>query len=102
MQVTDPDLGDGQVIVFSILTGGVPYVVDVDTGVMTSAGLFRGLSGTRHEVQVEARDNKGDDPYLAANDTMVVSGHIIAWSLAYPALPKYVVQNPFPVYRIIC
>ncbi len=75
VQVTDPDLGDSSVVVYSILTDDAPFEVDSVEGYMTSAGDFSGLSGTRYEVLVEARDNGGIDPFLAFNNTAVVRQH---------------------------
>ena len=95
MQATDPDLGDGQELVYLIISEGVPYVVDENTGIVTTAGVFRGLSGTQHEVEVEARDNKGVDPFFSASGTITVSHcHSLQSKLSYLSvtLPNYVHQ----------
>lgn len=51
----------------------MPYLVDRDTGVVTTAGVFTGLSGTRHEVTMRAFDNFGIVPTFSATDVMIVS-----------------------------
>ena len=50
----------------------VPYLVDRDSGDVTTAGVFSGLSGARHEVTVRAFDNLGNTPTLTATATMIV------------------------------
>lgn len=64
---------------YSIITSQVPYLIDSETGVVTTAGVFKGLSGTVHEVEVRAFDNFGNLPSLASTAKMMVcvSIHII-------------------------
>ena len=72
-QTTDLDLGNGQVAQFEIITPTVPFLVVLDSGVVTSSGIFRGSSGTKYEVMVRATDNPGDSPRLSTTDIMTVS-----------------------------
>lgn len=67
------DSGNGSVIWFSIETPNAPFVVDLDTGEVTTAGVFRGLSGTTIDVQVRAFDNFGIPPTEFTVDTLSVS-----------------------------
>lgn len=66
------DLGDGGVVYFEIVTGSVPYLVDIDDGVVTTGGSFRGRSGNIDEISVRAYDNLGNVPTLSTMDTMMV------------------------------
>ena len=58
---------------FSIETPDAPFVVKRETGEVTSAGVFRGLSGTTIQVQVRAFDNFGMPPSQSVLDTLLVS-----------------------------
>lgn len=69
------DSGNGSVIWFSIETPNSPFVVDRDTGEVTAAGVFRGLSGTTIDVQVRAFDNFGVSPTESTVDTLSVSNN---------------------------
>ena len=51
----------------------VPYVVDRDSGVVTTAGVFAGLSGTIHNVEVETFDNFGIPPTNRRTGILTVS-----------------------------
>lgn len=51
----------------------VPFVVDRVTGEVTTAGVFKGLSGTTMQVQVRAYDNFGQPPTESTVDTLTVS-----------------------------
>ncbi len=62
MQATDADIGNNSIVYFRILSNNVPYVVDRDSGVISTAGVFTGLSGEIHNVEVEAFDNFGIPP----------------------------------------
>ena len=52
------------------------YLVDRDTGVVTTAGVFTGLSGTLDMVKVRAYDNFGEVPTFATEANMEVSWRI--------------------------
>ena len=76
------DTGNGSVIWFGIDSPNAPFVVDQDTGVVTTAGVFRGLSGETIDVQVRAFDNFGVSPTEFTIDTLSVSdrhGCPISW-----------------------
>ena len=73
LQATDADVGNNSIVYFRILSNNVPYVVDRDTGVVTTAGVFTGLRGVIHRVQVEAFDNFGITPTNRRIETMTVS-----------------------------
>jgi hypothetical protein len=51
----------------------VPFVVDLDTGVVSTAGDFRGLSGQTIDVDVMAFDNFGVQPTQSMVDVLSVS-----------------------------
>ena len=48
-------------------------MVDEDTGVVTTAGVFNGQSGTKYEIRVRAFDNLGNPPSLSTSNVMTVS-----------------------------
>ena len=73
MQATDADVGNNSIVYFRILSNNVPYVVDGDSGVVTTAGVFTGLSGTIHNVEVEAFDNFGIPPTNRRTGILTVS-----------------------------
>ena len=73
LQATDADIGNNSVVYFRILSNNVPYVVDRDSGVVTTAGVFTGLSGTIHNVEVEAFDNFGIPPTNRRTGIVTVS-----------------------------
>ena len=73
MQATDDDVGNNSIVYFRILSNNVPYVVDRDSGVVTTAGVFTGLRGVIHRVQVEAFDNFGITPTNRRTGIMTVS-----------------------------
>lgn len=62
---------------FSIESPNAPFVVDQDTGVVTTAGVFRGLSGETINVQVRAFDNFGVTPTEFTIDTLSVSAIVL-------------------------
>ncbi len=68
----DSDSLNGSIVWFEIATPQVPYLVDRDTGVVTTAGVFTGLSGIRHEVTMRAFDNFGQAPTFSTTDIMIV------------------------------
>ena len=72
VQATDADIGDHALVYYNIITGQVPYLIDRDTGVVTTAGIFKGLSGTVHVVEVRAFDNLGNSPSLSTTSMMQV------------------------------
>lgn len=57
---------------FAIVTPNAPFVVDAD-GEVTTAGVFRGLSGNTLSVTVRAFDNLGQPPSHSTPGTMTVS-----------------------------
>ena len=57
-QATDRDIGSGQVVWFEFTTTQVPFIVDRDSGVVTTADVFNGQTGTRYTIPVRAYDNK--------------------------------------------
>ena len=71
-QATDADTLNGSIVWFEIVTPQVPYLVDRDTGVVTTAGVFRGLTGTRYNVEVRAFDNFGNSPSFSTAANMEV------------------------------
>jgi len=73
LQATDADIGSGQVVWFEFTTPQVPFLVDRDSGVVTTSGVFTGLSGTRYTVTIRAYDNKGVQPSLSTTTSLVVS-----------------------------
>ena len=73
LQATDSDIGSGQVVWFEFTTPQVPFLVDRDSGVVTTSGVFQGLSGTRYTVAIRAYDNKGVQPSLSTTTSLVVS-----------------------------
>ena len=73
LQATDADIGNNSIVYFRILSNNVPYVVDRDSGVVTTAGVFTGLSGTIHNVEVEAFDNFGIPPTNRRTGILTVS-----------------------------
>ncbi len=73
MQAIDSDSLNGSIVWFEIVTPQVPYLVDRDTGVVTTAGVFSGLSGTRQEVTMRAYDNFGKVPTFSSMEIMIVS-----------------------------
>lgn len=73
MQATDPDTGNGSIAWFEIISDQAPYVVDTDTGALTVAGDFNGLSGTIHEVRVRTFDNFRQIPSFFTDGTVLVS-----------------------------
>ena len=75
LQATDADVGNNNIVYFRILSNNVPYVVDGDSGVVTMAGVFAGLSGTMHNVEVEALnfDNFGIPPTNRRTGIVTVS-----------------------------
>ena len=73
MQATDTDIGNNSIVYFRILSNNVPYVVDRDAGVVTTAGVFTGLSGQVHKVEVEAFDNFGIPPTNRRTAILTVS-----------------------------
>ena len=62
---------------FSIESQDAPFVVDRDTGVVTTAGIFRGLSGMTLQVQVRAFDNFGKPPTQSTLATLSVSDTVL-------------------------
>ena len=76
---------------FQIETEDSAFVVDQDTGDVSTAGVFRGLSGTTLQVQVRAFDNFGIPPTLSTVDTLSVSFSIIYGLLCLPCIvvPSY-------------
>lgn len=74
---------------FSIETANAPFVVDRDTGEVTTAGVFRGLSGTTIHVQVRAFDNFGVSPTLFTVDTLAVSNMCVHRSLLWYCHVEY-------------
>ena len=72
-QATDADVGNNSIVYFRILSNNVPYVVDRDSGVVTTAGVFAGMSGTIHNVEVEAFDNFGIPPTNRRTGILIVS-----------------------------
>ena len=73
LQATDADIGSGQVVWFEFSTPQVPFLVDRDSGVVTTSGVFTGLSGTRYTIEIRAYDNKGVQPSLSTTTSLVVS-----------------------------
>lgn len=73
IQATDADTLNGSIVWFEIVTPQVPYLVDRDTGIVTTAGLFTGLSGTNNQIMVRAFDNFGLVPTFTTNDILNVS-----------------------------
>lgn len=67
------DSGNGSVVWYSIVSQDSPFVVDRDTGVITTAGVFRGQSGMTLQVQVRAFDNFGIPPTQSTTATLSVS-----------------------------
>ena len=61
-QATDADIGNNSIVYFRIQSNNVPYVVDRDSGAVTTAGVFSGLSGGVNNVEVVAFDNFGNPP----------------------------------------
>ena len=51
----------------------MPYVVDRDSGVVTTAGVFTGDSGVIHSIEVEAYDNFGIPPTNRRTGILTVS-----------------------------
>ena len=78
IQATDADIGNNSIVYYRILSNNVPYVVDRDSGVVTTAGVFAGLSGTIHNVEVEAYDNFGIPPTNRRSSEMNVSQIVTA------------------------
>ena len=72
-QATDADTGNGSIVWYRIETENAPFVVDLDTGVVTTVGIFKGQSGTSLEVVVRAFDNFGTPPTQSSTGTMIVS-----------------------------
>ena len=83
MQATDADVGNNSIVYFRILSNNVPYVVDRDSGVVTTAGVFTGLSGVIHRVEVEAFDNFGIPPTNRRTGILTVScaAMVEVWSI---------------------
>ena len=75
MQATDADIGNNSIVYYRILSTNMPYVVDRDSGVVTTAGVFAGLSGTIDRVEVEAYDNFGIPP-TNRNVSMLNVSHV--------------------------
>ena len=73
LQATDADVGNNSIVYFRILSNNVPYVVDRDSGVVTTAGVFTGLSGVIHRIEVEAYDNFGLPPTNRRTGILTVS-----------------------------
>ena len=73
LQATDSDIGSGQVVWFEFTTPQVPFLVDRDSGVVTTSGVFQGLSGTRYTITIRAYDNKGVQPSLSTTTSLIVS-----------------------------
>ena len=51
----------------------MPYVVDRDSGVVTTAGVFADLSGQIDRVEVEAFDNFGNPPTNRRSGVLTVN-----------------------------
>ena len=72
-QAMDRDIGSGQVVWFEFTTTQVPFIVDRDSGVVTTADVFHGQTGTRFTIPVRAYDNKGVQPSLSTTNSLIVS-----------------------------
>ena len=72
-KATDADTGNGSVVWFSIESPDAPFVVEKDTGEVTTAGVFRGQSGTSLAVQIRAYDNFGMPPTQSNSSILTVS-----------------------------
>lgn len=98
MQATDLDSDNGSVVWFSIETQDAPFVVDRDTGVVTTAGIFKGQSGITLEVQVRAFDNFGIAPTLSTLSILSVS-YISMYSMLrnYDKIMQLQITSQYPL-----
>ncbi len=70
------DTGNGSVVSYGVVTPDAPFVVERDTGEITTAGVFRGLSGQTLETLVRAFDNYGVPITQSTVDILTVSRRI--------------------------
>ena len=59
--------------------------MDRDTGVVSTAGVFAGLSGIVHRVEVEAFDNFGNPPTNRRTGILTVS-LFVTWADSYSSI----------------
>ena len=52
-----------------------PYLVDQETGEVTTADTFAGRSGERNRFTVVAYDNEGEEPSLTSTAVLTVSAY---------------------------
>ena len=72
-QATDIDSnGTFSTVYFEIIELNAPFLVDRETGEVTTADVFTGRSGDIEKITVVAYDNEGRDPSLSARAVLTV------------------------------
>ena len=69
-QATDRDTGMHAVVWYELTATGNPFVVQRETGVISTSSTFTELAGTKYVLNVEAFDNQGISPSLR-NETII-------------------------------
>ena len=77
-----------------------PFVVDRDTGVITTAGIFRGQSGNTLTAQVGAFDNYGMPPTLSTTATFSVSV-CLKYIILASELLQYIKLTGYNIHQLI-
>jgi hypothetical protein len=73
LQATDIDSnGTFSTVYFEIIELNAPFLVDRETGEVTTADVFTGRSGDIEKITVVAYDNEGRDPSLSARAVLTV------------------------------
>lgn len=63
-QTTDMDIGNHSVPWYELENTDVPYIIDRETGVMSTTALFRDKIGQIYYNRIRVYDNYGEAPSL--------------------------------------
>ena len=73
IQATDKDItANFSTVYYEIIAVDPPFLVDRETGAVTTADVFTGRSGDVDKLTVIAYDNKGEDPSLTSTAILTV------------------------------
>lgn len=64
LQATDADISSNGEVWYSIETDGIPFIINIFTGEVTTAAAPISLAETHYTMTVKAYDHQGVDPSL--------------------------------------
>ena len=64
-QTTDRDVGNHSVAQYELIGDELPFVIERDTGILSTVAVFHDKVGTMYTARVRAYDNYGVTPSLS-------------------------------------